>query len=58
MSTGSGVCVCVCVLCLQVRNMRCEDFLESLKKIRSSVAPQTLEMYARWNAEYGDTSTC
>ncbi|CAL8334234.1 unnamed protein product [Lota lota] len=42
----------------EVRNMRCEDFLESLKKIRSSVAPQTLEMYARWNAEYGDTSTC
>ncbi|CAL8389891.1 unnamed protein product [Arctogadus glacialis] len=42
----------------EVRNMRCEDFLESLKKIRSSVAPQTLEMYARWNAEYGDTSSC
>ena len=45
-------------MCLQVRNMRCEDFLESLKKIRSSVAPQTLEMYTRWNAEYGDTSSC
>ncbi|CAL8329423.1 unnamed protein product [Merluccius merluccius] len=42
----------------EVRNIRSEDFLDSLKKIRSSVAPQTLETYRRWNAEYGDTSAC
>ncbi|KAK3510865.1 hypothetical protein QTP70_022827 [Hemibagrus guttatus] len=40
----------------EVRNIRFSDFSESLKKIKKSVSPQTLEQYARWNREYGDTT--
>ncbi|XP_047659380.1 spastin [Tachysurus fulvidraco] len=41
----------------EMRNIRLSDFSESLKKIKKSVSPQTLERYARWNREYGDTTT-
>ncbi|XP_053471893.1 spastin isoform X2 [Ictalurus furcatus] len=40
----------------EVRNIRFSDFVESLKKIKKSVSPQTLEQYARWNLDYGDTT--
>ncbi|XP_055763466.1 spastin-like isoform X2 [Salvelinus fontinalis] len=40
----------------EVRNIRFSDFLESLKKIKRSVGPQTLDLYVRWNKDYGDTT--
>ncbi|XP_062865987.1 spastin isoform X2 [Trichomycterus rosablanca] len=40
----------------EVRNIRFSDFVESLKKIKKSVSPPTLNEYARWNREYGDTT--
>ncbi|XP_058236088.1 spastin isoform X2 [Hemibagrus wyckioides] len=40
----------------EMRNIRFSDFTESLKKIKKSVSPQTLEQYTRWNREYGDTT--
>uniref|UniRef100_A0A8C7U7J0 Fidgetin-like protein 1 n=1 Tax=Oncorhynchus mykiss TaxID=8022 RepID=A0A8C7U7J0_ONCMY len=39
-----------------VRNIRFSDFVESLKKIKRSVGPQTLDLYVRWNKDYGDTT--
>lgn len=32
------------------------DFQESLKKIRKSVAVQSLAFYTQWNSEYGDVT--
>lgn len=40
----------------EVRNICFRDFVESLKKIKRSVSPQTLELYVRWNRDYGDTT--
>ncbi|XP_064411853.1 spastin [Latimeria chalumnae] len=40
----------------EMRNIRLSDFIESLKKIKHSVSPQTLAAYIRWNREYGDTT--
>ncbi|CAK6978730.1 spastin [Scomber scombrus] len=40
----------------EVRNICLSDFVESLKKIKRSVCPQTLELYSRWNRSYGDTT--
>uniref|UniRef100_A0A8C7WDX1 microtubule-severing ATPase n=1 Tax=Oncorhynchus mykiss TaxID=8022 RepID=A0A8C7WDX1_ONCMY len=40
----------------EVRNIRFSDFVESLKKIKRSVGPQTLDLYVRWNKDYGDTT--
>lgn len=40
----------------QVRNICFRDFVESLKKIKRSVGLQTLELYVRWNRDYGDTA--
>ncbi|KAM7419973.1 hypothetical protein PAMA_016874 [Pampus argenteus] len=40
----------------EVRNICFSDFVESLKKIKRSVGPQTLELYSRWNRSYGDTT--
>lgn len=39
-----------------VRNITYEDFLESLKRIRRSVSPQSLIAYEKWSLEYGDVS--
>uniref|UniRef100_A0A4X1TB88 Fidgetin-like protein 1 n=1 Tax=Sus scrofa TaxID=9823 RepID=A0A4X1TB88_PIG len=40
----------------KMRNIRLSDFTESLKKIKRSVSPQTLEAYIRWNKDFGDTT--
>lgn len=40
----------------EMRNIRLSDFTESLKKIKRSLSPQTLEAYIRWNKDYGDTT--
>uniref|UniRef100_A0A8C1TW11 Spastin n=1 Tax=Cyprinus carpio TaxID=7962 RepID=A0A8C1TW11_CYPCA len=48
----------------QVRNMPADkmrdisfsDFEDSLKRIKRSVSPQTLDQYVRWNKQYGDTT--
>ncbi|XP_043914530.1 spastin [Protopterus annectens] len=40
----------------EIRSIKMSDFLESMKKIRRSVSPQTLDVYIRWNKEYGDTT--
>ncbi|XP_036290709.1 spastin isoform X2 [Pipistrellus kuhlii] len=40
----------------EMRNIRLSDFTESLKKIKRSVGPQTLEAYIRWNKVFGDTT--
>uniref|UniRef100_A0A6Q2YIY8 Spastin n=1 Tax=Esox lucius TaxID=8010 RepID=A0A6Q2YIY8_ESOLU len=40
----------------EVRNILFCDFMESLKKIKRSVGPQTLDLYVRWNKDYGDTT--
>lgn len=40
----------------QVRDIDLGDFLESLKRIRKSVSPQTLQTYANWSRDYGEVS--
>ncbi|KAE8601504.1 hypothetical protein XENTR_v10013695 [Xenopus tropicalis] len=40
----------------EMRNIKYSDFLSSLKKIKCSVSPSTLESYIRWNKEFGDTT--
>ncbi|XP_076991117.1 spastin isoform X5 [Tamandua tetradactyla] len=40
----------------EMRNIQISDFTESLKKIKRSVSPQTLEAYIRWNKDFGDTT--
>uniref|UniRef100_A0A1A9WBM6 Spastin n=1 Tax=Glossina brevipalpis TaxID=37001 RepID=A0A1A9WBM6_9MUSC len=39
-----------------VRPITENDFHNSLKRIRRSVAPQSLSLYAKWSQEYGDIS--
>ncbi|XP_059191004.1 spastin isoform X2 [Centropristis striata] len=39
-----------------VRNICLGDFVASLQRIRRSVAPQTLQLYVRWNRDFGDTA--
>ncbi|KAJ7987362.1 hypothetical protein DPEC_G00325690 [Dallia pectoralis] len=39
-----------------MRNIRYKDFEDSLKRIKPSVSPSTLDLYVRWNTEYGDTT--
>ncbi|XP_029284147.1 LOW QUALITY PROTEIN: spastin-like [Cottoperca gobio] len=40
----------------EVRNICFRDFVASLHKIKRSVGPQTLQLYVRWNRDYGDTA--
>uniref|UniRef100_A0A670IES9 microtubule-severing ATPase n=1 Tax=Podarcis muralis TaxID=64176 RepID=A0A670IES9_PODMU len=40
----------------EMRNIKLSDFSESLKKIKRSLSPQTLEAYIRWNKDFGDTT--
>uniref|UniRef100_A0A8D0LBX5 Spastin n=1 Tax=Sphenodon punctatus TaxID=8508 RepID=A0A8D0LBX5_SPHPU len=40
----------------EMRNIRLSDFTESLKKIKRSLSPQTLDAYTRWNKDFGDTT--
>ncbi|KAM9803873.1 spastin [Neosynchiropus ocellatus] len=42
----------------QIRNIKIKDFKDSLKRIKSSVSPSTLEVYNKWNADFGDTTAC
>uniref|UniRef100_A0A3P9GXE0 Fidgetin-like protein 1 n=1 Tax=Oryzias latipes TaxID=8090 RepID=A0A3P9GXE0_ORYLA len=41
----------------EVRNIQKKDFEDSLKRIKPTVSPATLDMYAKWNKEFGDTSS-
>ncbi|XP_008320582.1 spastin isoform X2 [Cynoglossus semilaevis] len=40
----------------EMRNIRKKDFEDSLKRIKPSVSPATLNMYAKWNEDFGDTT--
>uniref|UniRef100_A0A672LPF6 Spastin-like n=1 Tax=Sinocyclocheilus grahami TaxID=75366 RepID=A0A672LPF6_SINGR len=40
----------------EMRDIRFSDFEDSLKRIKRSVSPQTLDQYVRWNRQYGDTT--
>ncbi|TWW78675.1 Spastin [Takifugu flavidus] len=40
----------------EMRNIQMKDFEHSLKRIRPSVSPATLTLYARWNKDFGDTT--
>ncbi|XP_026059529.1 spastin-like isoform X1 [Carassius auratus] len=40
----------------KMRDIRFSDFEDSLKRIKRSVSPQTLDQYVRWNSQYGDTT--
>lgn len=39
-----------------VRAITINDFLDSLKRIRRSVSPQSLVAYEKWSLQYGDVS--
>ncbi|PNF22640.1 Spastin [Cryptotermes secundus] len=39
-----------------VRNIKFQDFQDSLKRIRRSVSPYSLAVYEKWNMEFGDVS--
>ncbi|XP_060524771.1 spastin isoform X1 [Cylas formicarius] len=39
-----------------LRHITMGDFLESLKRIRRSVSPQSLVAYEKWSLQYGDVS--
>ncbi|XP_043273063.1 spastin isoform X2 [Venturia canescens] len=39
-----------------VRNIKMQDFMDSLKRIRRSVSPASLAAYEKWSLEYGDVS--
>uniref|UniRef100_A0A3Q2R1I9 Fidgetin-like protein 1 n=1 Tax=Fundulus heteroclitus TaxID=8078 RepID=A0A3Q2R1I9_FUNHE len=41
---------------LQMRNIKLKDFEDSLKRIKPTVSPATLNMYTKWNKDFGDTS--
>ena len=38
----------------RIRPISRQDFAQSLRKIRASVAPPTLEKYIQWNCTFGD----
>lgn len=40
----------------EMRNIKMKDFEDSLKRIKPSVSPTTLNMYSKWNQDYGDTT--
>uniref|UniRef100_A0A3B5LAX9 microtubule-severing ATPase n=1 Tax=Xiphophorus couchianus TaxID=32473 RepID=A0A3B5LAX9_9TELE len=40
----------------EMRNIKMKDFEESLKRIKPTVSPATLNMYTKWNKDFGDTS--
>uniref|UniRef100_A0A3P9BSC8 microtubule-severing ATPase n=1 Tax=Maylandia zebra TaxID=106582 RepID=A0A3P9BSC8_9CICH len=40
----------------EVRNIKKKDFEDSLKRIKPTVSPATLNMYTKWNKDFGDTS--
>uniref|UniRef100_A0A665WB50 microtubule-severing ATPase n=1 Tax=Echeneis naucrates TaxID=173247 RepID=A0A665WB50_ECHNA len=40
----------------EMRNIKMKDFEDSLKRIKTSVSPATLNMYTKWNKDFGDTT--
>lgn len=40
----------------EMRNIKMKDFEDSLKRIKSTVSSATLNMYAKWNKDFGDTT--
>ncbi|KAJ0005028.1 hypothetical protein NQD34_011242 [Periophthalmus magnuspinnatus] len=40
----------------EMRNIKMKDFDDSLKRIKPSVSPSTLNLYSKWNQDYGDTT--
>ncbi|KAM3606658.1 uncharacterized protein V6R79_020757 [Siganus canaliculatus] len=40
----------------EMRNIKMKDFEDSLKRIKPSVSPGTLDMYSKWNRDFGDTT--
>lgn len=40
----------------EMRNIKMKDFEDSLKRIKPSASPTTLNMYTKWNQDYGDTT--
>lgn len=40
----------------EMRNIKMKDFEDSLKRIKPSVSPGTLNMYTKWNKDFGDTT--
>lgn len=40
----------------KIRKINLEDFLKSLKRVRSSIPRDSLQEYEDWNLKYGDTS--
>ncbi|XP_060943105.1 spastin [Limanda limanda] len=45
-----------CMAANEVRNIKIKDFEDSLKRIKPSVSPSTLNMYIEWNKDFGDTT--
>lgn len=45
-----------CMAATEMRNIKMKDFEDSLKRIKPSVSPATLNMYSKWNQDYGDTT--
>uniref|UniRef100_A0A8C5E9S0 Fidgetin-like protein 1 n=1 Tax=Gouania willdenowi TaxID=441366 RepID=A0A8C5E9S0_GOUWI len=45
-----------CMTAGEMRNIKMKDFVDSLMRIKSSVSPSTLNMYSKWNQDYGDTT--
>ncbi|XP_068423581.1 spastin [Clinocottus analis] len=42
----------------EMRNIKMKDFEDSLKRIKPTVSPATLDMYTKWNKDFGDTTAC
>ncbi|XP_047459347.1 spastin isoform X2 [Mugil cephalus] len=40
----------------EMRNIKIKDFEDSLKRIKHSVSTSTLDMYTKWNKDFGDTT--
>ncbi|XP_034408454.1 spastin isoform X2 [Cyclopterus lumpus] len=40
----------------EMRNIKMKDFEDSLKRIKPSVSSATLNMYTKWNTDFGDTT--
>uniref|UniRef100_A0A3Q3VYM6 microtubule-severing ATPase n=1 Tax=Mola mola TaxID=94237 RepID=A0A3Q3VYM6_MOLML len=45
-----------CMAASEMRNIKMKDFEDSLKRIKPSVSPSTLNMYTRWNKDFGDST--
>jgi spastin len=41
----------------RIRPITRQDFVQSIKKIRASVSPTTLDKYIQWNSTFGDCSS-